>query len=159
MDLQKYWFLFALAGSLTYGLEAVLMQYVSPTIHKDLKLILLWIACFCVVLGIIAIPPLVYSYKTNKNLREKMEKNFDHRLAILIGFLSINAGCWHSISLNSGGAYAQQLIKLNILVVMAYGYFFTKEKLNLEIVVGILVSIIGGATLIHGKSKISKNIL
>ena len=154
MNLKKYWFLFAFAGSLTYGLEAVLMQYVSPTIHKDPKLILLWIACFCVVLGIIAIPPLLYSYKTNQKLREKMKKNFDHKLAILIGFLSVNAGCWHSISLNSGGASAQQIINLNILVVMAYGFFFTKEKFNLEIVIGILISLIGGAILIHGKSKI-----
>ena len=84
-----------------------------------------------------------------------MNKNFNHKLAILIGFLSINAGCWHSISLNSGGSSAQQIINLNILVVMAYGYFVTKEKLNLEIIIGILVSLIGGAVLIHGKSQIS----
>jgi len=155
MDLKKYWFVFALLGSVTYGIEAVLMQYVSHAIHKDHKLILLWIACFCVGLGLISTPLLVYSYKSNKSLREKMNKNFNHKLAILIGFLSINAGCWHSISLNSGGSSAQQIINLNILVVMAYGYFVTKENLNLEIIIGILVSLIGGAVLIHGKSQIS----
>ena len=79
MDLKRLWFLFAFLGSLTYGLEAVLMQFVSPKIHKDHKLILLWIACFCVVLGVVAVPLLTYSYKTNKKLREKMKKNFQCR--------------------------------------------------------------------------------
>ena len=97
---------------------------------------------------------LIYSYKTNNNLREKIKKNFDHKLAILLGFLTVNAGCWHSISLNSGGSSAQQIINLNILVVMAYGFFFTQEKFNLEIIIGILITLIGGSILIHGKSKI-----
>ena len=152
------WILWSIACLIALVSFNILQLLCPKRIRIDLKLSLVYMRIILIVAGILSfISFLIPKINLNEELINKAIKYFNWKIIIGSAILLIAFNLLLLISLSLGGPIIEVIINLNLVFLVLFGVFFLREKINLNIWIGIILYLLIGCYIIYEKNRINKN--
>jgi len=150
------WVFFSLLALFFFSSSNIL-QLIGLHGFKSFKSDLLFIRLITIISGIIAfISFFIPGFTIDKNDLIQFRKNLSIPLLLAAG-TSVYLGIMFKIlAFNSGGSLALIIIYLNLIVSILFGVIFLKERINTQIIIGIIIYIGSAIFIIHNKYLLIK---
>jgi len=149
------WVSFSLIAMILIGVFNILQMLVNKNIQSDVNLGVVYMRAILICSGILsALTFLIPGVQLNRKLMNDGLRFFDPKLLIgsAIVFSLINIAILFAYS--KGGSLAGVIINLNLLIVLFYGYFILKEKINTNIMIAMLIYLLSGAYIVYEKNRL-----
>lgn len=152
--IQK-WIIYAILGMLGTVIWNISLMLPDNIVRHSTELKIIYIFTIFCIAGIVSFIVLFYKLNKSKHLLQHMKKHYNYKYLILSVVSLLAYEICLIFAYIDGGGLVQVIINMNIILMAILGWLYFNGEMNREIIFGIILVLIGGGLVVHGK-EISK---